>query len=178
MFVPYEFTDINLSLSVGSALGFGGGGSPQKMSSANRTPLGALAGQAESADRTIEDQLREAPVAIPSESQVLRKEGYEEFVIPPLEVLLTWDIVTQVEPGDAIEEVLALIPKEIPSKRRKQQQKAADRRRSRDVRSSVEEEPLRCAKCEELFEGEKELLQHTAEAHPFECPDCSRDPIQ
>ena len=118
-------------------------------------------------------------MAIPSESQVLRKEGYEEFVIPPLEVLLTWDIVTQVEPGDAIEEVLALIPKEIPSKRRKQQQQQkADRRRSRDVRSSVEEEPLKCAKCEELFEGERELLQHTAEAHPFECPDCSRDPIQ
>ena len=175
MFVPYELTGNSPSLSVGSALGFGGGGSPQKTA---RAPLGALAGQAESADKTIEDQLREAPVAIPSESQVLRKEGYEEFVIPPLEVLLTWDIVTQVEPGDAIEEVLALIPKEIPSKRRKQQQKAADRRRSRDVRSSVEEEPLRCAKCEELFEGEKELLQHTSEAHPFECPDCSREPFQ
>ena len=46
-------------------------------------------------------------MARPAESQVLKKEGYEEFVIPPLEVLLTWDIVTHMEPGDAIEEVLA-----------------------------------------------------------------------
>ena len=142
------------------------------MAPANRAPLGTLAGQ--ESDKTIEEQLKAAPVARPSESQVLRKEGYEEFVIPPLEVLLTWDIVTQMEPGDAIEEVLALIPKEIPKKRKQQK----DRRRSKDIRSSVEEEPLKCTKCEELFEGEKELLQHTSEAHPFECPDCSRDPIQ
>ena len=127
-------------------------------------------GEGEEVDKTIEEQLKDAPVAKPAESQVLRKEGYEEFVIPPLEVLLTWDIVTQMEPGDAVEEILALIP--AAPKRKK------DRRRSKEIRRSVEEEPLKCSKCEEVFEAEKELLQHTSESHPFECPDCSRDQIQ
>ena len=79
-------------------------------------------------------------MARPAESQVLKKEGYEEFVIPPLEVLLTWDIVTHMEPGDAIEEILALIPAATATAGPKRKK---DRRRSKDVRrSSVEEEPL------------------------------------
>ena len=112
-------------------------------------------------------------MAKPAESQVLRKEGYEEFVIPPLEVLLTWDIVTQMEPGDAIEDILALIPAAEATAGPKRKK---DKRRSRDVRRmSVEEDmPLKCSKCEEVFEGEKQLLQHTSEAHPFECPECAR----
>ena len=137
---------------------------------------GTLTGQKEDqeeGDKTIEEQLKQVPVARPAESQVLRKEGYEEFVIPPLEVLLTWDIVTQMEPGDAIEEILALIPPAVPKRKK-------DRRRSKDSRNKgrpLDEEGelvFKCSKCAEAFDVEKDLLQHISESHPYECPDCSR----
>ena len=138
-------------------------------------------------DKTIEEQLKDAPVAKPAESQVLKKEGYEEFVIPPLEVLLTWDIVTQMEPGDAVEEILAVIPA-APVKRKRTKKEKGNRgnQRTRDSMTQDEtdvdgddEELIKCKHCkgtkgETTFDTEKDLLEHISETHPFKCPDCTK----